>query len=68
VIERRQLCLSDIKTTYSERRHIHLPWIGSKNTTYERLERVIQGIFEFYLKILEKLRNDSSSKGEKYGA
>jgi hypothetical protein len=33
-----------------------LPWGGSKNTTYERLERVVQGIFEFYLKILQNTR------------
>jgi len=33
-----------------------LPWRGSKNTIYERLERVIQGISEFYLKILQNSR------------
>jgi len=36
-----------------ERRHTHLPWRGSKNTTYKRLESVIQGNSEFYLKILQ---------------
>ena len=43
--------LNTINTTYLERRHIpSQPWLGSKNTTKERYERVIQGISEFYLK------------------
>jgi len=44
-------------TTYFERRHIpSLPWKGSRNTTKERFERVIQGIPEFYLKICKNFR------------
>jgi len=39
-----------------ERRHTHLPWGGSKNTTYERLESVIKGNSKFYLKILQNSR------------
>jgi hypothetical protein len=38
-----------------EKRHAPLlPWRRFKNTTNERLERVIQGISEFYLKNLAK--------------
>ena len=44
-------------TTYFEGRHIPLlPWKGSRNTTKERFERVIQGISEFYLKICKNSR------------
>ena len=44
-------------TTYFERRHIPLlPWKGSRNTAKERIERVIQGISEFYLKICKNSR------------
>jgi len=44
-------------TTYIERRHIALlPWKGSRNTTKERFERVIQGISKFYLKIYKNSR------------
>jgi len=44
-------------TTYFERRHIPLlPWKGSRNTTKERFERVIEGISEFYLKIYKNSR------------
>jgi len=44
-------------TTYFERRHIPLlPWKGSRNTTKERFERVIQGFSEFYLKICKNSR------------
>jgi len=44
-------------TTYFESRHIPLlPWLGSRNTTKERFERVIQRISEFYLKIYKNSR------------
>ena len=44
-------------TTYFKRRHVpSLLWLGSRNTTKERSERVIHGISEFYLKIYKNSR------------
>ena len=48
---------AQIYTTYFERRRIpSLPWYGSRNTTKEISKRIIQGIFEFYLKIFKNSR------------